>query len=471
MEEPFFGGITKMEAAVQAIDNQLLNQGIGTGDSLALRQYGGPCNGANTRISVPFAQDNEDRIGAALSELAVGGDATFAQGMAEGTGDFGDSERFEGGVNTIIGIVGSGEFCAPEEAPSILNEQIHKVSSRISIRVIGLGLPAEQRIFMEEAVRAIGGKTFFVTTTVELEDALGTIIAELQANRIRFASVDDTFLQTPIPNPKEVLAVTLPHAATPTNNSGDAGNLEGNGSGVEPKATLVPTPNPSPTATAIPAPTLAAKPTETPPPVPTSPPTPTSTPVPTFSLTPTSTPVPTFPPTPTSTPVPTFPPTPTSTPVPTSPPTPTSTPVPTSSPTPTTTPAPTAPVVLPAATPIPPSTQTPTPLPEPPDCYATFVPTPPTSSGQSLPHVIAGSATIDGTPAPDGSVVTAWVGGNLAAATTLTQGRFGFSVEPPMGHSYVGKTVLFKVGECEASPTITWQAGAVDPVKLTATTQ
>ncbi len=225
MEEPFFGGITKMEAAVQAIDNQLLNQGIGTGDSLALRQYGGPCNGANTRISVPFAQDNEDRIGAALSELAVGGDATFAQGMAEGTGDFGDSERFEGGVNTIIGIVGSGEFCAPEEAPSILNEQIHKVSSRISIRVIGLGLPAEQRIFMEEAVRAIGGKTFFVTTTVELEDALGTIIAELQANRIRFASVDDTFLQTPIPNPKEVLAVTLPHAATPTNNAGDAGNF------------------------------------------------------------------------------------------------------------------------------------------------------------------------------------------------------------------------------------------------------
>jgi hypothetical protein len=80
-----------------------------------------------------------------------------------------------------------------------------------------------------------------------------------------------------------------------------------------------------------------------------------------------------------------------------------------------------------------------------------------------------GTATIDGTPAPDGAVVTAWVEGNLAAATTLREGRFGFAVEPPKGSSYIGKTVIFKVGECEASPTIVWESGAADPLDLVAT--
>lgn len=119
MEERFFGGLTRMEAAVQAIDNQVLNQDLGDGSSLALRLYGGTCNGANGSLAVPFAPDNQDRIGAAFDELEIGGDATFAQGMAEGTRDFADAEQFAGELNTIIGIVGSGGFCARRWPPAL----------------------------------------------------------------------------------------------------------------------------------------------------------------------------------------------------------------------------------------------------------------------------------------------------------------------------------------------------------------
>ena len=138
MEERFFGGLTRMEAAVQAIDNQVLKQDLGDGSRLALRLYGGTCNGANGNLAVPFAPDNQDRIGAAFDELEIGGEPTFAQGMAEGTRDFDDAEQFAGELNTIIGIVGSGDFCAPALAARSLNGQIRALESRIIIRIIAL---------------------------------------------------------------------------------------------------------------------------------------------------------------------------------------------------------------------------------------------------------------------------------------------------------------------------------------------
>ncbi len=414
-----------MEAAVQGLEDQFLKQDLGSDSSLALRQYGGACNGANSRVVVPFAPNNQEQVGAAISELENGGDATFAQGMAEGTKDFADAAQFEGSLNVLVGIVGSADTCAPGLAARVLNDQIHAIENRIAIRVIGLALTRDQKTLVDQAVEAIGGQTYFVTTAVELEDALASILAELETNRVRLALGDEDFLQTPIPGPEELPAVTLPTEAAPTDNAVAVAEQDGNSAVATQAPAPTAAPEPSPTATAMPTPTLApaAPATATPPPAPTS------------------------------------------TPAATAPPIEASTPVPAAS---TPTPAPTIPVVLPTATPIAP---TPTPLPGPPDCYATFVPTPPLPSGQSLPHVIVGAANIDGIAVPDGTAVTAWVEGALAAATASSQGRYGFSVEPPKGLSYVGKTVLFKVGDCEASPTIAWQAGAADPVDLTAITQ
>ena len=92
------------------------------------------------------------------------------------------------------------------------------------------------------------------------------------------------------------------------------------------------------------------------------------------------------------------------------------------------------------------------------------------ASGQTLPHVFAGTVSVDGAIAPDGIVVTARIDGLLAAIAILKDGNYTLAVEPPLGVSYIGKKVIFSVGEYQASPTAIWQTARVDRVNLTATT-
>ncbi len=106
MQEPLESGITKQEAAIGVINKMVLNQQVVPADSLALRQYGGPCEGANTRMVVQFGQDNKENVQSALKEIELGGDTTFTTGIAEAIGDFNDSEQFQGRINTIIAITG-----------------------------------------------------------------------------------------------------------------------------------------------------------------------------------------------------------------------------------------------------------------------------------------------------------------------------------------------------------------------------
>ena len=106
---------------------------------------------------------------------------------------------------------------------------------------------------------------------------------------------------------------------------------------------------------------------------------------------------------------------------------------------------------------------------QPADCLSKFQPTPPDTSGQTLPHVFAGTVSVDGAIAPDGTVVTARIDGLLAAVAVLKDGNYTLAVEPPPGVSYIGKKVIFGVGECQAPPTATWQTARVDRVNLTVT--
>ena len=87
-----------------------------------------------------------------------------------------------------------------------------------------------------------------------------------------------------------------------------------------------------------------------------------------------------------------------------------------------------------------------------------------------MPHVFAGTVSVDGAIAPDGTVVTARIDGLLAAVAVLKDGNYTLAVEPPPGVSYIGKKVIFSVGECQASPTATWQTARVDRVDLAVTT-
>ena len=82
------------------------------------------------------------------------------------------------------------------------------------------------------------------------------------------------------------------------------------------------------------------------------------------------------------------------------------------------------------------------------------------------PHVFVGTATLDGATAADGAAVTAWVGGEQVAATTVKGGEYDILVGDSVG--YAGETVSFKVSGVDASETATWVEGGGDIVNLTA---
>ena len=285
-------------------------------------------------------------------------------------------------------------------------------SNRIYISIIGMGIPIEDRKALIKIAKSMGGKAYFVSNGQEVSDTLIEINKELRQVMTEFKEGDGVFLQTPVPIPTPLPTPT----PVPTVEAPPAAKETGKTAG-SPEATGVPTQQPTEPPSTVPAPEPMATPTPEP--------------------TPESTTGPTAVPVPTATPIPT--------------PQAIPTPWPTARP----------PVII--------STDT-EPLPALPlDCLSEFQPTPPFTSGQTLPHVFAGTVSVDGAIPPDGTVITARIDGLLAAVAVLKDGNYTLPVEPPLGVSYIGKKVIFGVGECQASPTAIWQTARVDRVDLTAT--
>ena len=416
MDESYWGGQSKLKFAQQTIGDNLLSRLSSNDGSWAIRQFGGPCGGDNTLLATPFSPGNTEEAYTALAEVQIGGETSFTQGMTAAIDDLSDPELFGGKINAIISIIGTSQICLPESAADTLNARMAESSNRIYVSIIGLGIPIEERKALIRIANAMGGKAYFATNGLDVAESLDEIRKSLREVMTEFKEGDGIFLQTPVPVP-----TPLP----------------------------MPTPTPVPTVEATPAaeetgktagePEPIAAPTQQPPEQPTEVPTPEPTATPTPEPTPEPTTVPTATPLPAATP----------------------TPVPTPLAIPTPRPTARPPVII--------STDA-EPLPAlPADCLSKFQPTPPETSGQTLPHVFAGTVSVDGAVAPDGIVVTARIDGLLAAVAILKDGNYTLPVEPPQGVSYIGKKVIFSVGECQASPTAIWQTARVDRVNLTAT--
>ena len=377
MDASYWGGQSKLEFAQETIAEKLLSRPSSKDSSWAIRQYGGPCGGDNTSLVTPFSAGNIDEAYTALAEVEIGGDTSFTQGMTAAIEDLADPELFHGKINAIIGIIGTSQICRPESAANTLNARIGETNNRIYVRIVGMGILAKDRKVLEQTAKAMGGKAYFVGTGLELEETLIEISLELREVLQEFNEGDGIFLQTPVPIPPPPPIVT----PTPTVEATPATEAAGKTAG-EPEPTPTPTQQPPEQPSPVPTPEPMASPTPEPTIGPTAVPTPTAT----------ATPVPT----PLAVP----------------------TPRPTSRP----------PVII--------SNDT-QPLPAlPVDCLSEFQPTPPDIRGQTLPHVFAGTVSVDGAIAPDGSVVTARIEGLLAAVAVLKGGNYTLAVEPPPGVSY-----------------------------------
>lgn len=86
-------------------------------------------------------------------------------------------------------------------------------------------------------------------------------------------------------------------------------------------------------------------------------------------------------------------------------------------------------------------------------------------------HLFQGTATVDGQPAADGTVVTAWIDdvevGSGTVGSDPNPGFYSVNVDDP-DQQYEGKTVVLKVGDAIAGETGTWTPGEVTSLDLTA---
>lgn len=85
------------------------------------------------------------------------------------------------------------------------------------------------------------------------------------------------------------------------------------------------------------------------------------------------------------------------------------------------------------------------------------------------PHVFAGTATVGGAPAPDGTVITAWVEGfsEPVGEGVVAAGSYNLKVFQLGTVSFSGRTIIFKIGESTANETGIWQSFGADVVNLT----
>jgi hypothetical protein len=77
-----------------------------------------------------------------------------------------------------------------------------------------------------------------------------------------------------------------------------------------------------------------------------------------------------------------------------------------------------------------------------------------------------GDVVVNGEDAEDGTVVSAWIGGNKTAETTTSGGDYVLAVGKP-GETYPGEIVTFQVDGTDAGVTRTWTAGEPFETDLT----
>ena len=91
----------------------------------------------------------------------------------------------------------------------------------------------------------------------------------------------------------------------------------------------------------------------------------------------------------------------------------------------------------------------------------------PTQAPRQLePAVFVGIAIIDGFPAADGTLVTAWIDSEVVGKAETTGAEFEMEVVQPAGRSFAGRRVTFMVEDMEVRDIATWTEGAVIGLEL-----
>ena len=79
-----------------------------------------------------------------------------------------------------------------------------------------------------------------------------------------------------------------------------------------------------------------------------------------------------------------------------------------------------------------------------------------------IPALYSGSATVSGTPVPDGLLITARVADYVSEPATVMDGRYEALAVSPPDDTFAGKTVTFHLDGIQADQTDTFQSGRIN---------
>jgi hypothetical protein len=138
---------TKIQAATATIDELVANLQDPSFTRLALRRYGGPCEGDNTELDFPFEENSEDAFRGLLENIAVAGETTLVAGIEAAAGDFTGLDRSGGPLQAVI-ITGAGDSCQGDLSEKL--EQLSDLGIEVTL--------SAQREGLNLAATAIGSR-------------------------------------------------------------------------------------------------------------------------------------------------------------------------------------------------------------------------------------------------------------------------------------------------------------------------
>jgi hypothetical protein len=178
MATELFDGVPKLQAAAQAVQNVMTNEGLQR-NNLALREVGGACGSVPPKPTLDFSTSNERKIRSRMSALTASGSANLVDTLLQAITDFEDIARFKDVSKRIIVITGNPDACGRDvEAAKQRIERLKKAGHDISVdfHFIGLGLNADGVNALNNLAETTGGSTDFPQTRDDLQKVMHRIV-------------------------------------------------------------------------------------------------------------------------------------------------------------------------------------------------------------------------------------------------------------------------------------------------------
>ncbi len=159
---------TKFDAAVDAVE-KIVDIQVSDRDSLALREFGGPCQRDNTKLVVPFGLNNRTKVKDALTAMQLEspyGEATLVEGIREATTDFNglDSDKK---MNLIV--ITSGVDTCHSNFVERVEGRMSGLPLQANFWLVALGASPEHIIHLQDIAAVAGWHIRNATSRLSLK--------------------------------------------------------------------------------------------------------------------------------------------------------------------------------------------------------------------------------------------------------------------------------------------------------------